>query len=176
MPVKVPVVFFHEWLHAASEHSKTQFAISVLGAEGQAGVNKFWAYAMREEWAQKHEVVARHPLEVLLPFTLHLDGGEVHRNQELYFFNMGSLLASGASFLRRQIDKATSHWDGAMVVGMWGWRELMDGYVLILWLDEAMGSNMFCALVVGLRDKINHVLLSGVMWDPLAESGPVVFL
>jgi len=66
--------------------------MSMLGEEGKAGLANFWKHALEEQWARDHPVVSRHrhELENLIPFTYHLDEGELQRNQGYYYYSCGS--------------------------------------------------------------------------------------
>jgi hypothetical protein len=95
MPCLVPYEIFHSWYNAGLE----QFQDSMLGSSGQAGVTSFWKHAMQEDWAKRHPVVTvfKENVDQLLPLTWHLDGGEVHRNSEFLFLNVGSVLAQASA-------------------------------------------------------------------------------
>lgn len=89
--IDLPCLIPYETFHAIHAQGPAQFQKSVIGGDGDLA--EFWNCALREEWAQKHPTVACFDSSCLVGLTWHLDGGEVHRNSEFYFFNVGTLHA-----------------------------------------------------------------------------------
>ena len=95
--VQIPVLIPFEVMRSLYLQGSPQFTVSILGDRGQAGLDMFWENALRERWAQLHPtVLAGHTPGNLIPITWHMDGAEVHRNSEFYFYSFGSLLAQAS--------------------------------------------------------------------------------
>ncbi len=44
----------HEILHCVHHFGEMQWLVSMLGLDGQAGVDEFWDKSSREEWFREH--------------------------------------------------------------------------------------------------------------------------
>ena len=96
--VYIPVLIPFEVFHALHKQGPEHFQVALLGDGGHAAISDFWEHALNEEWAYNHPVLVRNPdlIEYMFPLNYHLDGAEIHRNAEYYFFNCGSVLAQAA--------------------------------------------------------------------------------
>ena len=90
--IDLPVIASYEVFHWLYKQGKEQFQFSMIGESGDDGTKAFWDHALKERWAQEHPMVMRntHRLDKLLPVTYHMDGAEVHRNQEYFYVIVGN--------------------------------------------------------------------------------------
>lgn len=94
----LPCLIPYEVCHALYNKGPDMFRTSMLGESGEAGVVDFWHHAMQEHWAKEHPVVQQFwdTPDVMIPWTWHIDGGEMQRNSEFYIVNFGSVLAQAS--------------------------------------------------------------------------------
>jgi hypothetical protein len=93
--VRIPIIPMYEMGQNLYDAGDTQFLVSLLGDGGEPGVERFWKEAMADDWARLHPAVGP-SVKNKLPVTIHVDGAEVHRNSEYYFFNWGSILSQAS--------------------------------------------------------------------------------
>ena len=94
----MPAFAVHELLATVHAAGAVNFTKHFLGDNGNIGLCRFWANAVKYRWGREHPAVLNGGCERLLPVTVHIDGFEVYASTEYYAWTISCVLVGGDVF------------------------------------------------------------------------------
>jgi hypothetical protein len=94
---EIPIILVHELMYHLHQEDPELFCSLFLGPSGEQGAVSFWKEVVKRPWGRLHPCLqgaTEEDMASLIPVVWHVDGCEIHRNQEHYVYSYASFLCA----------------------------------------------------------------------------------